>query len=81
MEELADKQDVLTFDDFPTSASDNPVKSGGVYFGMNQLNEAVSQINNELVSLQTTKQDKMSATSPIKITSNDISIEMDTSPT
>ena len=28
---LAGKQDTLTFDDTPTSGSDNPVKSGGVY--------------------------------------------------
>ena len=28
---LATKQDVLTFDDAPTSGSDNPVKSGGIY--------------------------------------------------
>ena len=28
---LAGKQDTLTFDDSPTSGSDNPVKSGGIY--------------------------------------------------
>ena len=28
---LAGKQDTLTFDDTPTSGSDNPVKSGGIY--------------------------------------------------
>ena len=28
---LAGKQDVLTFDNAPTSGSDNPVKSGGIY--------------------------------------------------
>ena len=28
---LAGKQDALTFDDSPTSGSDNPVKSGGIY--------------------------------------------------
>ena len=65
MSEVATKQDLLTFDDFPTSGSSNPVKSGGVYFGMNQLNEAVSQINASILSLQTTKQDNISVSAPL----------------
>lgn len=31
---LAGKQDTLTFDDTPTSGSENPVKSGGIYDGL-----------------------------------------------
>ena len=31
---LSGKQDTLTFDDSPTSGSDNPVKSGGIFAGL-----------------------------------------------
>lgn len=34
---LANKQDVLTFDNVPTENSANPVKSGGVYDGLEEL--------------------------------------------
>lgn len=34
-EEIAGKQDVLTFDDVPTDGSNNPVKSSGIYDALN----------------------------------------------
>lgn len=36
-----EKQDVLTFDNVPTQDSDNPVKSGGVYTAVNNLESEV----------------------------------------
>lgn len=46
---LAAKQDVLTFDNIPTAGSTNPVKSGGVYSSLEQLN---AQIETEQDSIQ-----------------------------
>ena len=46
---LAGKQDKLTFDNVPTDGSNNPVKSGGVYGSLEQLN---AQIDVELGSIQ-----------------------------
>lgn len=46
---LAGKQDVLTFDNMPTDGSSNPVKSGGVYSSLEQLN---AQIEAEQDSIQ-----------------------------
>ena len=46
---LAGKQDVLTFDNMPTDGSSNPVKSGGVYSSLEQLE---AQIDVELDSIQ-----------------------------
>ncbi len=49
-QKLGTKQDSLTFDDAPTSGSNNPVKSGGVYTATNSLNSAVSGINAKIPS-------------------------------
>ena len=38
------KQDKLTFDSTPTSASDNPVKSGGVYSALSGKQNSLSQV-------------------------------------
>lgn len=46
---LAGKQDVLTFDNVPTDGSNNPVKSGGVYSSLEQLD---AQIEAEQDSIQ-----------------------------
>lgn len=46
---LAAKQDKLTFDNVPTDGSSNPVKSGGVYSSLGQLNV---QIEAEQDSIQ-----------------------------
>ena len=46
---LAAKQDKLTFDNVPTEGSSNPVKSGGVYGSLQQLN---AQIEAEQDSIQ-----------------------------
>ena len=46
---LAAKQDKLTFDNVPTDGSSNPVKSGGVYSSLQQLN---AQIEAEQDSIQ-----------------------------
>ena len=46
---LAAKQDKLTFDNVPTEGSDNPVKSGGVYSSLEQLD---AQIEAEQGSIQ-----------------------------
>lgn len=37
---LAGKQDTLTFDSVPTSGSDNPVKSGGIYSALAEKDDA-----------------------------------------
>ena len=39
------KQDTLTFDNVPTSGSNNPVKSDGVYQVTHELDERVGQLN------------------------------------
>lgn len=46
---LAGKQDVLTFDNVPTEGSSNPVKSGGVYSSLEQLD---AQVEAEQGSIQ-----------------------------
>ena len=63
---LAGKQDNLTFDDEPTSGSNNPVKSGGIYA---RNNEIVALIN----ALDAAKQDKLTFDStPINGSSNPV---------
>lgn len=44
-EELAGKQDLLTFDNAPTEDSDNPVKSGGVYDAIQNTNNVLSFVS------------------------------------
>lgn len=39
---LAAKQNTLTFDDAPTSASNNPVKSGGIYNALNSKQDTLT---------------------------------------
>ena len=39
------KQDALTFDDSPTSGSNNPVKSGGVYTALNGKQDTISDLS------------------------------------
>lgn len=52
---LAAKQDVLTFDNMPTDGSSNPVKSGGVYSSLQQLNAQIEaeqdSIKEEIVDI------------------------------
>ena len=52
---LAAKQDKLTFDNVPTDGSDNPVKSGGVYGSLQQLNAQIEaeqdSIKEEIVDI------------------------------
>lgn len=52
---LAGKQDVLTFDNVPTEGSNNPVKSGGVYSSLEQLDVQVEaeqdSIQEEIVDI------------------------------
>lgn len=52
---LAGKQDVLTFDNVPTDGSSNPVKSGGVYSSLEQLDAQIEaeqgSIKEEIVDI------------------------------
>lgn len=52
---LAGKQDVLTFDNVPTEGSNNPVKSGGVYSSLEQLDAQIEaeqgSIKEEIVDI------------------------------
>ncbi len=47
-----DKQDALTFDNFPTQGSNNPVKSSGLYNRMHILATAIQQTSEDVVALQ-----------------------------
>ena len=55
VDEVSKKQDELTFDDVPTENSDNPVKSGGVFSGLEDKQDKlvsgtnIKTINNESI--------------------------------
>lgn len=44
LDELAEKQDLLTFDPIPTEASDNPVSSGGLYDAFISMDEGINDV-------------------------------------
>jgi len=39
------KQNALTFDDVPAASSNNPVKSGGIYTTISQVNENINEVS------------------------------------
>lgn len=47
VQELAKKQDALTFDEKPTKDSKNPVTSDGVYQAVKDIGSALDAINGE----------------------------------
>lgn len=73
--EIASKQDALTFDNLPTSGSNNPVKSDGVYQVTHELDERVGQLN----SLHTSN--KQSIVKAINSIHDELHREVDPVPT
>lgn len=69
------KQDTLTFDNVPTSGSNNPVKSDGVYQVTHELDERVGQLN----SLHTSN--KQSIVKAINSLHDELHREVDPVPT
>lgn len=78
---LMDEIAAIPKDDFPTSGSENLVKSGGVFFACNNLQQGITQNTNAIVSLQTTKQDNITVSWPLSKSGSGISLPMDAAPT
>lgn len=81
LDRLMDEIAAIPKDDFPTSGSDELVKSGGVYYACNNLQQGITQNTNAIVSLQTTKQDNISVSWPLSKSGSGISLPMDATPT
>ena len=47
------KQDTLTFDNTPASASDNPVKSSGIYNAIQSVNNAIAAVDTRVTNVDT----------------------------
>lgn len=73
---LSGKQDILTFDNVPTSGSDNPVKSGGIYTALDTKEDA-----DRFIVVNTTYITLSSATWDEWITGNTYGILMYSKPT
>lgn len=79
---LMDEIAAIPKDTVVTQGSSNVVTSGAVWTMGNSAQQAITQLQNVVVALDTNKQDKMSANSPVRITADTvISLDMDAAPT
>lgn len=77
---LMDEIAAIPKDDFPTSGSEDLVKSGGVYYACSNLQQGITQNTNAIVSLQNTKQDTITVSAPLAKSGSGLSIQMDSAP-
>lgn len=78
---LMDEIAAIPKDDFPTSGSEDLVKSGGVYYACSNLQQGITQNTNAIVSLQNTKQDTITVSAPLVKSGSGLSLSMDSAPT
>lgn len=78
---LMDEIAAIPKDTVVTQGSANVVTSGAVWTMGNSTQQAITQLQNVVVALDTNKQDKMSANSPVRITADVITLDMDAAPT
>lgn len=78
---LMDEIAAIPKDTVVTQGSSNVVTSGAVWTMGNSAQQAITQLQNVVVALDTNKQDKMSANSPVRITADVITLDMDAAPT
>lgn len=78
---LMDEIAAIPKDTVVTEGSSNVVTSGAVWTMGNSTQQAITQLQNVVVALDTNKQDKMSANSPVRITADVITLDMDNAPT
>lgn len=79
---LMDEIAAIPKDSVVTQGSTNAVESGAVWTMGNSAQQAITQLQNVVVALDSNKQDKMSANSPVRITADTvISLDMDAAPT
>ena len=78
---LMDEIAAIPKDSVVTQGSTNAVESGAVWTMGNSAQQAITQLQNVGVALDTNKQDKMSANSPVRITADVITLDMDAAPT
>ena len=78
---LMDEIAAIPKDSIVTQGSTNVVQSGAVWTMGNNLQQGLTQLQNTVVALDANKQNVMSANSPVRITADVITLDMDATPT